>query len=76
MQILMYRTGKNPKVTEVENELHALQDIVGGNIEVLGLGEGYILVLDEEGRLKNKPVSAVIRVNGYMTTVQGDFFYL
>ena len=74
MQILMYKTGRTPRVMEVDNELSCLQGLVNGNIEVIGLGEGYLLVADEEGRLKNRPVNRVIRLNGFITTIQGDFF--
>lgn len=51
-----------------------MQELIDGNLEVIGLGEGFILVADEEGRLKNRPVNRVIRLSGFNTTIQGDFF--
>lgn len=74
MQVLMYKVGQPPKVIDTECELHALQDLVDGYIECVGLGEGYVLITDEEGLIKNKPVNRVIKLNGYITTIQGDFF--
>ena len=74
MQVLMYRTGQAPEVIEVDNELNCLQELVDGYIEVVGLGEGYLLVADEEGVLKNRPVNRVIKLNSFITTIQGDFF--
>jgi hypothetical protein len=38
-----------------DNALAHLQELVGGNIEVLRLPDGNILVIDEEGKLKDKP---------------------
>ena len=74
MQVLMYKVGQPPEVIDVEYELHAMQELIDGNLEVIGLGEGFILVADEEGRLKNRPVNRVIRLSGFNTTIQGDFF--
>lgn len=74
MNVLMYKVGQPPEVIEVENELHALQELVDGYLEVLGIGEGFILVADEEGVLKNRPVNRVVRLSGFNTTIQGDFF--
>lgn len=46
---------KNPKkegyIDTVINELHALQEIVGGLIEPINIGGGILLVINEEGKL-------------------------
>lgn len=47
-------------ITPKESEcfsLKELQDYVGGYIEILNLENDYILVVDEEGRLKNKKLN-------------------
>lgn len=36
----------------VEDELHALQDAVGGYIETIRMKDGGIMIVDEEGVLK------------------------
>lgn len=74
MNVLMYKVGQPPEVIEVEYALHAMQELIDGNLEMLGIGEGFILVADAEGVLKNKPVNRVIRLSGFNTTIQGDFF--
>lgn len=74
MRVLMFEVGQAPKVVEAENKLRSLQELVGGHIEVVGLGEDFLLIADEEGGLKNKPVNRVVVINGYITTIQGDFF--
>ena len=38
-------------------DLKALQAAVGGLIEIVGTNDGRLLVLDEEGKLKNKPIN-------------------
>ena len=42
----------HPHKVKVVNELHKLQEIVGGNIEVLNIADGILLICDEEGKLK------------------------
>ena len=74
MQVLMYKVGQPPEVIDAEYELHAMEELVDGNLEVLVLGEDFILIADEEGILKNKPVNRVLKVGGFKTTIQGDFF--
>ena len=74
MNVLMYKVGQPPEVIDVEYELHAMQELIDGYLQVLGIGEGFILVADEEGVLKNKPVNRVLKLNGFNTTIQGDFF--
>lgn len=40
-----------PEVIDVQNELEPLKTLVGGYIETVYLGEGYILICNEEGKL-------------------------
>lgn len=42
-------------VIDVPNELHAMQQAVGGYIETVGLKDGGIMIVDEEGLLKQYP---------------------
>lgn len=42
-------------VIDVDNELHALQHEVGGHIETVGLKDGGVMIVDEEGLLKQYP---------------------
>lgn len=42
-------------VIDIENELHALQQAVGGYIETIGLKDGGVMIVDEEGLLKQYP---------------------
>lgn len=40
---------------DIPNTLEALQKEVGGYIETLTLAPGVVMIVDEEGRLKDKP---------------------
>lgn len=42
-------------IVNVENDLHALQEAVGGRIETVGLKNGGVMIVDEEGMLKQYP---------------------
>lgn len=51
---------KNGEWVTVDNTLHALQHEVGGFIEAIRLFEDAVIIVDEEGKLKGKPISALI----------------
>ena len=40
-------------------ELEEVQKLVGGYIEIVHLGKGDVMILDEEGKLKNKGINTV-----------------
>lgn len=42
-------------VIDIENELRALQQAIGGYIETVGLRDGGVMIVDEEGLLKQYP---------------------
>lgn len=48
------------EVKEVENTLEELQSEVEGYIETLYLGNGFIIICNEEGRLKHLPVTLIL----------------
>ena len=55
MKVLKITTDAVPELVELPNELHALQEAVGGYIEVVHLmTEGDLMIVDEEGLLKGK----------------------
>lgn len=47
------------RLDEIENDLRALQHAVDGYIETLGLQDGAVMIVDEEGLLKEKPYNAL-----------------
>ena len=72
MRILLIRDKANPVLRDVLHDLYIFQQIVGGRIEVAEpFDDNVVLVCDESGRNKGKPVNRVI--NDHMA-VCGDFF--
>lgn len=60
MKVLAYKVGQEPVVMEIENSLTALQEFVGGYIEVVSISHQdlkytYLLICNEEGKLYNLP---------------------
>lgn len=49
-------------LVDVQNELQALQEAVGGYIETIGLQDGAVMIVDEEGRFKDYPVNLIASV--------------
>lgn len=70
MKVVFCENGK-PKVIESDLDLKALQQLIGGYIEIVQLRfyeanrklQDVVLVVDEEGRLKNKPINFIIGIN-------------
>lgn len=47
------------RLDEVANDLRALQHAVDGHIETVGLRDGAVMIVDEEGLLKGKPYNTL-----------------
>lgn len=53
----------------IENELPALQQWVGGYIEIVPLAAELAVVCNEEGKLRGLPVTAMLTLRGGLTPV-------
>lgn len=67
------------EIREVENELGALQGLVGGYLETYPFGmtddgREVLVVCDEEGKLKGKPVSWGLQSEFGLELFVGDTF--
>lgn len=61
ISVLLVEPGKCPKVIEIENTLEAMQNIVGGDIEVYEPFDDEIaIVCNEEGKVKGLPLNRAI----------------
>lgn len=77
MKILRIKTDGTREYAEISGELKTLQAEVGGHIEPVYLDNGMVLICDEEGLLKDKPVSVAIAdsISGRVfNTIHGDCF--
>ena len=50
-------TPKTKYITDVEPTLTEMQKFVGGYIEVVYLGKESMMIIDEEGKIKEKPIN-------------------
>lgn len=51
MRVLIIEPMKEPHVVDIENDLKSMQDLVGGQIEVINLEDDIVMVDNEEGKL-------------------------
>lgn len=69
LRVLKIEPGKAPEEITMPNTLEAIQTAVGGDIEVVGLDSGAVLICNEEGKLMG--LSANRQVGG--DTIAGTF---
>jgi hypothetical protein len=75
VNVLLKRTGCPFEWAAIDNTLEAMQKLVGGYIETVTLPGNMVLVCDEEGVLKGKPLNAIIKNRqGHGIPIVGDFF--
>lgn len=54
-------TSKEIEVKEIEDSLESLQNEVEGYIEIFRLDESHVIILNEEGKLKNLDLSLILQ---------------
>lgn len=79
MQVVVVEPMKTPYKKTVPNTLESMQELVGGYIEIINIGNtetgGTIaLTLNEEGKLKNLPLNKIIHGRGGSDALVGTFF--
>lgn len=57
IRVIRKAPGKAPEAIRIPNTLEALQAEVGGYIEAVRIASDCVIVCDEEGLLKNKPMN-------------------
>lgn len=76
MKVLIKNIGENTKITDIENDLQSLQNLVGGYIEALPLTKDVLLICNEEGKPKGLPVNFNIVINGKIESIVGNVFFV
>jgi len=77
MNVLMIEPGKAPYVTDIGNNLHSMQQAVGGHIQaVYPYEEAVVLICNEEGKLDGLPLNRALRDEDgdIYDIVAGNFF--
>lgn len=72
LTVVIVEPHKAPYVTEIADELSALQRCVGGYIEVVGNGDGTLIICNEEGKLQGLECNR--RIRDGMSVIAGTFF--
>lgn len=66
---IIKRPGEDAELATIENELHQLQELVGGYIECVTIEPGLIAVVDEEGIINSKPFNMKLGVHQLFGTI-------
>ena len=74
IKVIKIPVGSDPMVVQIPNTLDAMKAIVGGWIEIVSLGGGLDLCLNEEGKLLGLPPN--VALFGGQDVVAGDCFLL
>ena len=77
MAQILKTTGEKERVETKGWELKNWQKAVGGLIEQVNLKDGVVLIVNEEGKLKNLPINELAtamfqRVHGEIDVIVGD----
>lgn len=67
ISVLQFKTNGEWGILEIRNTLGALQEAVGGYIEITPMFNGVGIIYDDDGRFKGK------KKNPYLTDIWGDF---
>lgn len=60
MRIISCRTGQKAKFENITNHLYYLQQFVGGHIETVTSPTGFVIICNEEGRIRDLPENPVV----------------
>lgn len=69
MKGIIKEPGQNPRITEIENNLTALQEAVGGYIETVTLARDCCIICNEEGRLQGLPYNMTFGGISFVGTI-------
>lgn len=74
LTVVMVEPHKEPYVTEITDELSALQKAAGGYIEVVGNSDGTLIICNEEGKLQG--LDGNRRIHDGASVIAGTFFVI
>ncbi|MCI8308782.1 MAG: DUF3846 domain-containing protein [Clostridia bacterium] len=55
IKVIIVEPNKKPYISEIDNTLEKLQEIVGGFIDILKIENGVDLIINDEGKINNLP---------------------
>ena len=63
IKVIIVETNKEPYITEIENTLEKLQEIVGGFIDIVEIENGVDLIINDEGKINNLPPNRYLQTD-------------
>lgn len=69
MKVIMKKPGEAPVLTDITNELSALQEAVGGLIETFTFAEDACVICNEEGKLMGLPYNCTFLGEVFVGTI-------
>ena len=72
MKVVVKKVGQKPEIKEIENELHAFQEIVGGYIECFNVFDNVLCVCNDEGKLQGLTPNFIFNRD----IIVGDVFFV
>lgn len=55
IKVWVKRPGEKPEKIQIKNTLEGLQKIVGGYIETVTMASDFVVICNEEGRIRKLP---------------------
>jgi hypothetical protein len=76
LKVEIKKVGQPACAGEIENNLKAMQQFVGGYVEMLPIQKTkLVIVMDEEGKFKDKPMNLYLTLgNRLIDCILGDLF--
>ena len=79
MKVILKAPKQKPHTITVPNELHTMQELVGGHIEAVTLAKGLVILCNEDGRLLGLPHNCTVDGVEFVGTIlcvgaEGDEF--
>ncbi len=69
MKAILKKPGEAPEIISVDNELKALQKVIGGWLESFTFAADACILCDEEGRLKDLPFNVKLFGNPFFGNI-------
>ena len=60
IRVIIKKPNDQPYMTVIENDLKKLQEIVGGYIETVSVCTEFVIICNEEGRIKQLPYNCTL----------------
>ena len=73
MKVWFAPSSKEDSVVKIDGKLSEFQEMVGGYVEIFNIGEGLVVVLNEEGALQDLPYNRTLVTTRGEIDIVGDF---